>query len=272
MSKTQKDPDRFERRKNILLSPTQWAQLILGVVTIIVAFVPSIRELIAFQWANIYRYGSHGNEFHTSIAMKDQILPDGSSVFLNKGSEIDYSESEDKSTRIVTLTGEAFFDVKPDPDRPFVVTTREITITVLGTAFNINAYNETVKISVSHGKVKVEDDAGTSAIITRSEQLSVNAITDEFVKSKITLEEVMAWKDGSVFRLDNEPVGKVFDVISAQYGVTIIFTDPMLRNCKLTTKFQGSDLISVLDIIMDPLHAKYKIEGKNVVIRGRGCE
>ena len=108
------------------------------------------------------------------------LLPDSTQVWLNAGSTLDYPEHFDETTREVTLTGEAYFDVKHAAEHPFIIHTGQIQTTVLGTAFNINAYTDrsNIQVSVSRGKVKVSRGDQLIATLVKGQEVKVSQTGD----------------------------------------------------------------------------------------------
>ena len=123
-------------------------------------------------------------------------LPDGSTVLLNEGTKLSYTSSFGEQAREVILTGEGYFDVQHDSSRPFKVLTGKVTTTVLGTAFNVEAYpgQEEIKVTVARGRVQVKDDQRTFGIITPDQQIAVNTVTRDFVQTNLKAETAVAWQ------------------------------------------------------------------------------
>src|SRR5690606_6204958 len=116
-----------------------------------------------------------GDESVVRFTKKDFIkLPDGSTVLLNDDSELSYSLPFDDGPREVTLKGEAFFDIIHDNNKPFIVRTGNISTNVLGTAFNINARNRNVVVTVERGLVQVSDETQALSLVHPDERLTVN--------------------------------------------------------------------------------------------------
>ena len=123
-------------------------------------------------------------------------LPDGSTVLLNEGSRLSYPDNFSGSKREVELTGEAYFDIREEKGRPFVVRAGNVTTTVLGTSFNIMAYpgKKAVTVTVITGKVRVGDDKEKYHILTPNQQITVNGRTEAVVQQKVNINSIMAWK------------------------------------------------------------------------------
>ena len=158
-------------------------------------------------------------------------LPDGTSVWLNAVSSITYPLSFSKGKkRIVSLKGEAYFEVAQDKEHPFVVKTSKQEVEVLGTHFNINAYDDeaTVATTLLEGSIKVQSyQAGQPAnILVPGEQsiLSANGINIKQVDAT----ESIDWKNG-YFMFNNEKQESIMRKISRWYNVQIEYADPKAR-------------------------------------------
>ncbi len=201
-------------------------------------------------------------------------LPDGTSVQLNSNSTLDYPESFDhKKTREVFLIGEAYFDVKHDAKHPFIIHTGKIRTTVLGTAFNISAYkaNKNVTVTVSRGKVMVQDDEKTLAVLTTDQQLSWVANSKTANKLKVNVETVLAWKAQDLI-MDDITLAEASEMIAHRYAVKINFKNERVKNCKFTAAFLNRNEISqVLNVLSDITGAKLELKNGVINIDGSGC-
>lgn len=199
-------------------------------------------------------------------------LPDNTSVTLKKGSELSYTASFGKTSREVSLTGEAYFDVTHNPASPFKVHTGKIVTTVLGTAFNINASStEQVAVTVTRGKVKVGTETRTYATLTPNEQIAVNTVTDEAVKTSVDAEAVVEWKE-DYFILDKVTIAEAADLIGQRFNVKVI-VNPALNPCIVNAWFvQHETLEQIVEAISAIEQAEFTITDGEVRIEGgRGC-
>ena len=130
-----------------------------------------------------------GRQYH-------MILPDGTQVWLNAASSIYFPTVFNGKERAVTVTGEAYFEVAHDPRHPFTVTAGNTDIEVLGTHFNVMAYdNETeMRTTLLEGSVKITDD-GRTAVLRPGEELQLNARQFKVIKDA-DVEAALAWKNG----------------------------------------------------------------------------
>lgn len=151
-------------------------------------------------------------------------LQDGSTVLLNEGSRLEYPDTFSAGTREITLTGEAYFDIRHDAARPFIVHTGNVSTTVLGTAFNIRAYpgQKEVTVTVTRGKVKVSNDKKTIGVITPNESIAVNLGNKSYKQGKVNAEDVVAWKKQYLV-LDDISLEDAAVLIDSKYHVNISF-------------------------------------------------
>lgn len=202
-------------------------------------------------------------------------LPDGSTVLLNEGSELTYdNQIFGNTTREVNLRGEAFFDVKSDSDRIFVVKSGDVKTTVLGTAFNIKSLpgNSEVQVTVARGKVSVGIESGTSEMLLPDQQLTVNTVNNTYLKKDLKSSMATEWqKDFVIF--DDIAVGIAAEKLHQKFGVKVSFKNELLKGCPVTASFlYNEDLDHILEVI-STIHGfsySYVGNGAEVVIDGDG--
>lgn len=203
-------------------------------------------------------------------------LPDGSTVLLNDNSSLKYDEkSFNSNTREVTLTGEAFFDIKHNEKKPFIVHTGKIQTRVLGTAFNINAKNSSnnIEVTVARGKVQVGDTEKIYGVITPNQQIKVNKSTLNFEQNNISAAVVTEWKSNYLI-LDDINMTEAVSLISQKYKVSILIQNEKIKNCRITASFLNEeDLDHVLKVISSVIETEYHYnKAGSVIIDGKGCE
>ncbi|MDR6807414.1 ferric-dicitrate binding protein FerR (iron transport regulator) [Dyadobacter sp. BE34] len=205
-------------------------------------------------------------------------LPDGTQVWLNKNSKLEYPKAFDGDERKVYLQGEAFFEVVPNPEKPFIVKSEKISTRVLGTSFDVKAYNgnETASVSVATGKVEVskEIEKGSPIRITQltpQQELVINTEKDETYIDIVSTYDIGAWrKDQLVFR--NNTYSEVIARLEEHYGVKITLTDKNLNNCRVMANFnEGATLKDVLKLLSISNSFRYNVVGNEVIIRGGAC-
>jgi len=199
-------------------------------------------------------------------------LPDGSTALLNEGSELSYAWGE--KGREVQLKGEAYFDIKHDPLRPFSVRTGRIVTRVLGTAFNVKAYpaEKEVRVTVSRGKVAVEEEEGKSyGVITPNQEIAVNTETNDVLRTDKDATSTLKWTS-AILILDDVDMAEAARIIGERYSASIVFADEAVKSCGVSAKFLNDEkLTDVLDMISAAVNITYTIENNKVTISGKGC-
>ena len=213
------------------------------------------------------------------------ILSDGTEVWLNAGSRLNYPEVFAGARREVTLEGEAFFDVAQRAGMPFFVHAGKVTVRVLGTRFDVKAYREDAVVTTTliSGKVQVtmDGDVDKKVILAPHEKLTViNAPREELGASGVpgnalrylvqglpetesdSLPET-AWVDNRLV-VSNESFGEVARMLERRYDVQIAFGDERLRQEHLSGVFEKETIRQVLDILKMTTKFKYSIDGKKV--------
>lgn len=199
------------------------------------------------------------------------ILPDGSKVNLNSGSYISYQQSFGKKAREVKLSGEAFFEVTKDPKKKFIVHTEYINIEVLGTTFNVYAYERenTVEMVLLTGKVKINTNKAPyqSYYVKPNEKISLDKQSGSLKIKKTDARFETAWlRDEMVFR--SERLEAVFDKLERKYGVTIQYDNLKQDNDRFTGSFNNEEITGILDILKIHYHFSYKVQGNKIKIYG----
>ncbi|WP_254412624.1 FecR family protein [Dyadobacter diqingensis] len=207
-------------------------------------------------------------------------LEDGSAVVLKPGSNITFPKHFDKQKRLVQLTGEAFFEISRNPNRPFFVYAGKSVTKVLGTSFNVRAFeaDDAITVKVKTGKVavyfedKIPENLEKPAlnILEPNEQIILTKQDNSFRKSNT---------DDSFYSENTNPTGQqaernvaeLFKGMQKFYGVQIEFDTQKLRNCTVLANLTGLHLLEKLDAICLAINATYTIHRGKVTINGDGC-
>lgn len=234
------------------------------------------------------------NEINTAEGSRTHLtLPDGTKVWLNAGSRLTYGKSYNAATREVNLTGEAFFDVAHNVQKPFLIHTARIDIQVLGTSFNIKSYptDRTTEATLIHGSIEVSIKARPSEkIILKPNEKLVIANDDStllrFKPRKYTAatpdEPLVAirkptyeQKTGAIIEtswVDNrlifreETFGDLARQLERWYGVSIQFGDSALGDLQFTGSFKEETIQQALDALKYTARFNYRIEGNLITI------
>lgn len=200
-------------------------------------------------------------------------LNDGSKVWLNAGSTLEYTATFGKEKRIVRLTkGEAFFDVTHDARKPFVVITDNLETQVLGTSFNIRSAAEMKKISVSvlRGKVAVTKKGAESLFLLPDEQALYDKQSGRILKSHVIAKDMNGWMVG-IFRFHNEELEVITDELSRRYNLEFIYEDERMKTIRFNTGFKATDrLTDILNDLVKTGNIKYRMAAGMVIISTPG--
>lgn len=209
----------------------------------------------------------------TADATQEITLPDGSQVTLNKNSQLSYTADFGKETRSVSLKGEAFFDVARDPQKRFVISANEATVEVLGTSFNVQAYDAekqlevvvatgTVKLSVPKVKQEVTLQAGDRGVYARTEK-QLTQITNTDIN-------FMAWKTRKLIFMETD-LYTVIETINHAYQTNITIAANVPATCVVTVTFDQQSLEAILNVLKTTLSLTYKTENGTIIITDAGC-
>ncbi|MBW1295465.1 FecR family protein [Aquimarina litoralis] len=192
-------------------------------------------------------------------------LSDGSKVWLNASSKLSYAP---ESPRTLFLQGEAFFEVAKDSLRPFTVTTPDhITVTALGTSFNVKSYtdSQTTETRLLTGKVKVTSDKqfSKSIFMNPDDKVIFNKDTQEITKSKMDITESnIAWMEGKI-QFKNKPFSEIAIDLKAQYGTEIRFKNKDVAATRFTGSFDNATpLDEIFEILKISKDFTYKLNTK----------
>lgn len=209
-------------------------------------------------------------------------LSDGSMVTLSKDSHLRYPRKFDPSQRVVQLVGEAFFEVKKNPNQPFLVFADETVTKVLGTSFRIKAYADAPKVfvEVRTGRVSVftkkDFEGNTTAIEKKGLILTPNqqavfsrdlAHLDKTLVETPVLLNAQAKKTS--FEFNNTPVEKIFSILEEAYGLEIIYDPELVTNRSLTVSMEDESLFEKLDIICRTLGLTYQLVDAQIIIENK---
>ncbi len=175
------------------------------------------------------------------------LLSDGSQVWLNRNATLTYPEKFEKHNRKVELKGEAFFEVSKNPEKPFIVSTSNSSVEVLGTSFNINSNSKKTEVTVTTGKVKVTNaNKSNNVIITKG----LSAIVSGTEVEKYQTENInyLSWKTGE-FVFKDVAIEKVIEDLNTYYPEQLRVGGSTGNNCLLTVSFSKAKIEEVIEII-----------------------
>ncbi|MBO9153567.1 FecR family protein [Chitinophaga sp. GCM10012297] len=199
-------------------------------------------------------------------------LADGSKIWLNAESKLSYPEVFTRDSREVYLNGEAFFDVAADPERPFIVHLAKGTVKVLGTSFNVRAYdNEPVQTSVTTGKVafipKYENgnQRPDTFYITPDQKVTYRHTAEDIIKENTSGQEDKAWTEGRLVFRDAllEDIGHELE---RSFGKKVVFTAEAPKYYRMTGSFQNNSLQDILFYLARSRPFRYTVTDSTLFI------
>ena len=226
---------------------------------------------------HLLRYSSHDsigmanvNKNNELIIPKGReyqvVLADGTKVWLNSASRLIYPQSFMGKERRVVLSGEAFFDVTHDAERPFVVETSRMNVKVLGTRFNVNDYddNEEVSTTLVNGSVEIVSGDQQAFRLVPGEQ--AYGKENELEKREVNVRLYTSWIDGK-FLFNNTELEEIAKQISRWYDVEIFFSSESVKKVRFTgaiVKFKPlEDLVRMIE---STSQVRFSVKGRTIVI------
>jgi transmembrane sensor len=244
------------KSRNKFIQPLTWVIRIAGVIILAVSVFWGIKG-----------YTSYNNAKDTYVSIQAPawtraqfFLPDGTTGWLNSNSGLSYSMAFNDD-RKVKLNGEAYFDVIKDKT-PFVVTTGDISVKVLGTRFNIAAYDneDNVEIVLEEGKIELTGNESQNSLTMVPDQLVVfDKIRNGLIAETVETKKYLSWTEGKlVFR--NDPLEVVARRLERWYNVDVEVNGVVGEDFRLRATFVDENLEEVLEILEHSLGIEYRVE------------
>ena len=196
------------------------------------------------------------NTLYVPAGQRAQLtLHDGTQVWLNAQSTLTYPARFSGNRREVSVVGEAYFDVAENRQKPFVVTTQQLTMEVLGTEFNVYSYPEAgyTQTSLVEGSLRVSETSNKNKSVLLSPYHQVTFSDNKMQLDKLNNPEHLLWRDG-IYSFHNEQLIKILAKLELYYDITILVEDPEIFNIRYTGKFRQRDGIDEI------LHILQKIQ------------
>lgn len=195
------------------------------------------------------------------------VLPDGTSAVLDAASSVYFPTAFIGNERKVKVTGQVYFEVTADKTKPFIVQNNDMEIAVLGTAFNVNTYNDDDAGSVTllHGSVKVrKGNAADATVLIPGQQARINNNGKIEVMKSVDMDEVMAWKDGA-FQFNETGLSKVMAQLARWYDVDVemrITGGERFFNGRISRNINLSQVLEILRLS----DVNFRLEGKKLIV------
>ncbi len=234
----------------------------------------SVLLIIGFSYFG-WRYISQ-KSFKTNIAeTNEMILPDGSKVTMNARSKLTYLKKDfGKTSRIVSLEGEAFFEVRKNPAVPFIIKLDGAEVKVLGTSFNVRAYKDMdkIEVTVAEGRVTLYEKGleQKHIVVVKGEKAIFNKSLKLVQKRQNDDRNFISWKTRLIV-FDNDSLSLISKTLSNVYHKNFVIQNPKLNHCPITTTFENKDLQTVLNVLKSTLDITIKEEDDAIYIMGKGC-
>ncbi len=200
-------------------------------------------------------------------------LPDSSLVWLSAGSSLEYPETFAGDARNVTLTGLAYFSVKPNKNAPFTVNTpKAISVRVLGTSFVVDVREKAdlIKVSVITGLVQIDEDKNKLGVLVPGERLSYSCLDKTFFKESYLPDEVREWKDNGIIYLNNATIGELAVVLRTMYHVNLNYSQQMTAQYRFNMSFSRDLSVDhVLDMLTTMSGLKFDRKDHEVIINNK---
>lgn len=199
-------------------------------------------------------YGPVYQEIKAAFGTQARVeLADGTVVFLNSGSKLRFPQTFDhQEQRKVLLDGEGYFSVTKNPDHPFVVQVHQLNIKVLGTTFNVEAYNDNPRVNIVlvEGSVMIQSKRNKDLLqLVPNEVATLNKMNNKLFKMNVAdLYKYTAWINGRIVFYD-DPIEIVVNKLAKWYNVDIVIADKRLENYRFTGTFIDESLEQILNIL-----------------------
>lgn len=201
-------------------------------------------------------------------AVKKISMPDGTMIWLNRGSSMEYDKNQyNRQERLVAISGEVFFDVAHDPAKPFRVRAGEVTTTVLGTAFNIEAYpgEANTRVTLVRGRLKI-DASSNEFLLSPGQMMTYNYNRRSMDVSDVETSGTAGWINGSLV-FNDLPLADVFKRLESTFGIHISSPEMnTLQGKYLTGTYTDKDAEAILKKIVFIHDIKYVRKGNHYVI------
>ncbi len=213
-------------------------------------------------------------EYHTNKGVKGRVtLPDGSTVWLNSDSELKCPGKFTGEQREVWFSGEAYFDVIKNPDKPMAIRLdKNITVLVRGTKFNLTSYKNDNNISalLLSGNITVlkkHNNKEEEIAVKPNERISIEKKDKQTVSLSIPAETfpILGWKDGWLV-FDETPISEVLKKLERWHGISFVIEDPEILNQKFTARFHEESISQILEMMHHVSLLKYKLEDKTAIL------
>jgi ferric-dicitrate binding protein FerR (iron transport regulator) len=234
---------------------TQWLKIAVSILLV----------GIVSYWVYNRFYDAHIIEKLSRNKVLTENLSDGSTVTLNSNSQLSYPAHFTGDNRPVKLTGEAFFKIAPDKTKPFIISVKGATISVVGTSFDVKNRKGETEVIVATGIVKVKAH-GKEVQLYPGEKVMVTKTSNELVKQQNKGSLYNYYITGALV-CDQTPLYQLVDKLNEVYKVDIEITNDKLRNLPITTTFKDQSLDEILKVIAETFNIRVERQGNRFLLK-----
>lgn len=194
------------------------------------------------------------------------LLADSTNVYINSGSTLEYKADYNTKERVVRLSGEAFFDVRTNPEKPFVVQLDQLTVSATGTRFNVLSYSNENRIetTLEEGKIQISIIGQEPLEVKSGQQVVYFTKTKKAVVSDVHTETYTSWKENKL-RFNDTPFEEALRKISRKYNVTFQIQNRELLDLKYTATFIDESIEEVMQMLKVVSPITYKINYRTTI-------
>lgn len=213
-------------------------------------------------------------EYQTAELIQEISLPDGSIVTLNKNSNLSYNKDFGKEDRTVKLNGEAFFAVKPNRKKGFLIRTKKTNIQVLGTSFNVEANDDSqrTKVVVATGVVAFSSNETDQVVTLKAGDVGILADTSHGKIVSRANDDInfLSWKTHKLI-FEEDDLNTVIETINKVYESNILINTSTIVDCQVTVTFDQQSLDAILSVLESTLNLTIETVDDKIEITSAGC-
>lgn len=238
------------------------------------ARIASVVILLLLTGFSVYHYAKEQLKMPDMVLSVEKgqkaniTLPDGSKVWVNSDSKLVYGSRFTAKERILELEGEAYFEVAPDKNRPFIVETRDLSVKALGTCFDVKSYKEDNWVStvLMTGKVEVWSE-NEKLFLEPNQRVLFNKSTGKMAKSKVADAAGFSSWMYNVLNFEEETFENIVWTLQRLYNTRIVFESESLKKYRFTGSPGNTSLESILQILSLTSPLSYEVKDSMIILR-----
>lgn len=228
--------------------------------------VAAVLFIISAAWSVYIMLNNSYSSISSGELVRTELLPDGSSVTLNKNAILSYQKGFKGEQRKVRLEqGEVFFEVSPDKNKPFIIETSDLNIRVLGTSFNVKQINNYTEVIVESGIVQVSMN-DRQIRLTKGEKIKFIHGSKELIRETNT-DLLYQYYRSKQFSANNTPLSRVVEILNEAYHSNIVIEDPAIADLKLNATFNDESLDTILQVITETFKIRMVSENDKIILK-----